>query len=252
MNTLNTLSINTAKLGKKGRKPKYIHSIILQGLNAREIYKEYKQNVKTDAINSSIPTIIEYSKNNTEEQHVTELLPKVKTHIYYNPNDNKTVTMRDYISFSCLPERTDLCCFHDRHQFNSSPIGIPIKYVPKVRDKKIPLDQPETGTNDYFLTYGVTCSFNCALAFIKDHQHEHIYRNSKNLLYSMYYKIYNTSLNVNPAPSWENLKEYGGHLNIEQLREAFCNCKYIITPNIKRPYMVSVGKYIEQSKCGFI
>ncbi len=244
--------------GKRGRKPKYLHTIILDGINAREVYKRYKQHKKEDTqpAQPHFTPIVEYSSKTGEQSttQITELTTKRRpTHVFMDTmKDGKSVTMMDYVNYGCLPERTDLWCGHCRHPFNTSPIGIPIKYIRKKPDKEQDEDDKVSGTNDYFLTYGVFCSFPCCLAFLKEYSHKPMFRNSKSLLYSLYYKLYQTELKVTRAPSWECLKVHGGQLSIEEFRKSFCSCNYIITENIKRPYMVSVGRYIEERRCGFI
>lgn len=232
---------------KRGRKPKYLHIITLDGINARQIYKKYKQGT-TDTTNAiQFTPIIEYSSR-SEPSQVTELSDKQSTsQVFYEKNSDH-VTMIDFVNYGCLPERTDLYCWHCHHPFNTSPIGAPIKYIRKQADK----NDRTAGTNEYFQTMGVYCSFPCCLAFINEHKHVPLYRNSKSLLYSLYFKLYGTKLKIKPAPSWECLKNYGGNLSIEEFRKKFCVCNYIITENIKRPFMVSVGKYIEEQRCGYI
>lgn len=238
---------------KRGRKPKYIHSIIL-GINARDVYKQIKGGSTTSGHVQFTP-IIEYSP--IQPEHETTQLHEIvdnqrPTNVFLEPMDSKTVLMQDYINYGCLPERTDIWCGHCHHPFDTSPIGVPIKYVKKKKDK-IQLDPNKiVGTNDYFLTYGIFCSFPCCLAFIKDNNNKLMFKNSKSLLYSLYYKLYKTEMNIDKAPSWEILKAYGGELSIDDYRKNFCTHNYTITPNIKRPYMVSVGKWVEEKRCGYI
>jgi hypothetical protein len=239
---------------KRGRKPKYVYSIILEGLNGRELYKKYKNTKKNDSnILNNVSPIIEYSSKNNDNTQITELTNKRKPNQLYldTLKDNRKITMIDYINYGCLPERTDLKCYNCHHSFNTSPIGIPIEYIYK-RNDKISENDKITGTNDYFLTYGITCSFPCALTFIKNNKHKSLFKKSKSLLYSLYYKIYNSELKAKKAPSYECLKVYGGHLSIDDYRKNFCSINYIITENIKRPYMVCVGKFIEENRYGFL
>lgn len=244
---------------KRGRKPKYSFTILLSGINARQVYKKFKQpSVESgEALDRVTSCILEYSNKANDESttQVTELSVKRKpTHIFFNPKEGKSITMIDHVNFGCLPERTDIRCFHDHHTFNTSPIGLPIKFIQKKSDKKQASDSHVTGTNEYFLTFGIFCSFACCLGFLKEHEHCSMYRNSKHLLYSLYYKLYQTELNVSPAPSWECLKDYGGDqsFDITEFRKSFCSCNYTITENIKRPFMVAVGKYIEERRCGYL
>ena len=243
---------------KRGRKPKYLHTIVLDSVNAREVYKKYKQSRKDDTVQQPYYTPIgEYPAKNGEtpnNSQVTELSNRKKQ---ANPfldgaKAGKSITMIDYVNYGCLPERTDLWCAHDHHQFSTSPIGIPIRYVAKRVDKLQTIDNKISGTNDYFLTFGIFCSFPCCLAFLEERRGDFFFRNSKSLLYSLYYKLYKTELDVKAAPSWQCLKVHGGSLSIEEFRKSFCSCNYVITENIKRPFMVSVGKYIEEKRCGFL
>jgi hypothetical protein len=243
--------------GKRGRKPKYLHTIILDGINARELYKEYKQ-IKREDINIPLQQhytpIIEYSSKTGEmSTQISDLTQKKQsTNIYLDLNkETKKITLIDYVNYGCMPERTDIWCFHCKHPFNTSPIGIPIKYITRRPDKEQEIGRI-VGTNDYFLTYGIFCSFPCCLAFLKEHNSGQMFRNSKSLLYTLYYKLYGSELKTKAASSWECLKVFGGHLTIEEYRKNFCSCNYVITPNIKRPYMVSVGRYIEENRCGYI
>jgi len=248
------------KTGKRGRKPKYLHTIILHGINARDLYKKYKQFVKEDAENPTqhFTPIIEYSNKSGEQSttQITDLSIKHRSsNLFFDKEKNgKIISMIDYVNYGCLPERTDLRCFHDHHEFNTSPIGLPIKYIPRNPDKNQEEDDKISGTNDHFLTFGVFCSFPCCLGYLKEHPNIPLFRNSKNLLYSLYYKLYKTELNVKAAPSWECLQIYGGKskMTIDEYRKNFCSCNYIITENIKRPFMVAVGKYIEERRCGYI
>jgi hypothetical protein len=236
---------------KRGRKPKYLHTIILNGINARDVYKQYKNSRLDD---SNLTPILEYSSlRNGETTQVTEFNKFRPVNMFYDAqSDSKHITMIDHINYGCLPDRTNLSCFHCRHPFNTSPIGIPIQYIRKKPDNIKSNSKQIEGVNDYFLTYGIVCSFPCCLAFVKEHTHNPLYRQSKSLLFMLYHKIYGTTLKIKAAPSWECLEVYGGNLKIEEFRKSFCSCNYVITPNIKRPFMVSVGRYIEERRCGYI
>jgi hypothetical protein len=251
---------------KRGRKPKYNHILILHNLNAREIYKKFKSgDIGSNSMNLPLIEYSDTSKSNkvnihsefrdtNDNQPVTELTRKTQI-VNLDPLDHKFLTMKDYVSCGCLPERTDICCWHCRGTFTTSPIGIPIKYVPPMIKKNNVGDKSNKNDiciNDYFLTNGVFCSFPCCLAYIKEHSSESLYRNSISLLKSLYYKLYNTEFKINAAPSWQVLKDYGGKLTLEEFRNSFCTSKFIITQNIKRPYMVAVGTFIEEKKLGYI
>lgn len=220
---------------KRGRKPKYLHVITLSGVNAKNIHKRYKQHI-------------------SDGTNCPNIAPKISTkkqNFFYNVEKNdRFIIMKDHIDFGCLPYTTDLRCWHDHHTFTTSPIGIPIKYVPKKN-----IDESTTHdiySNDYFLTVGVVCSFPCLLAYIQNNSDKQLFKQSFALAHLMYRKLYNCDLNIVPASDPMCLKEYGGNVSIEKYREEFCSCTYIITENIKRPYMISVGNWVEEKRCGVL
>ena len=88
---------------------------------------------------------------------------------------------------------------------------------------------------NYYLTDGVFCSFNCVLAFINDNKHDIFYVESTSLLRSIYEKFIGNELEISPrssflgdnlhkitpAPHWRLLRDYGGHMTIEDFRQNF-------------------------------
>lgn len=89
--------------------------------------------------------------------------------------------------------------------------------------------------NEYYLTDSVFCSFNCCKAFILDNHHSNLYEHSNFLLIKMYNEILCVKNNnvplkekkdINPAPHWKLLIEYGGNLTINQFRDMFNKNQY--------------------------
>ena len=235
---------------KRGRKPIYTHILSLN-LNAKEIYSKLRLEPSFNKVefNPQIFTPILTFGDKSPLLSETAIEFKRQPNCFFDTT--RSIIMKDHIDFGCMPNTTDLCCWHDKHTFNTSPIGIPIKYIPKTL--KID-DKVDTGENDYFLTLGVFCSFPCCLAYIKEYSKtgNQDLRNSKALLNNLYYRLYGSELTVNEAPDWRCLKNYGGILTIDDFRRDFCTCNYIITENIKRPYMVAVGNWIEEKRCGLL
>lgn len=159
------------------------------------------------------------------------------------------VTMFDYVNKQIFPSKTNVKCFWCRYNFNTNPIGCPIKFVNsfiekqytsnitkdeyymkeniteskivKIKDSDIPIKINYTKRN-YFLVDGIFCSFNCIEAFINENNHNVIYRESAFLLRSLYKTIYGESPPmITPAPHWRLLKDYGGTMSIQDFREAF-------------------------------
>lgn len=182
------------------------------------------------------------------------------------------ITMYDSISNRQLQKCN---CFWDRHQFDTLPIGCPIKYIPNkiyteyqvpTKDKytitqNIPLIMSDCVTNiddktiiknDYYLVDGCFCSFNCCLAFIEDNINNPLYSNSKYLLMRIFvetFKEFNLDLELLPSPHWRLLKAYGGTMTIDTFRKSVNNYTYIehnYAANI--PKMLSVGNIYEEVK----
>jgi len=245
---------------KRGRKPIYTHVLFLN-LNAKEIYSKLRLEPSFNKVEYSSPMFNPILTFGDKSPLINETSIEFKRQPNCFLENNKFVIMKDHVDYGCMPNTTDLCCWHDKHPFNTSPIGIPIKYIPKTLkiDKADKADKPDkpddkvdTGENDYFLTIGVFCSFPCCLAYIKEYSKtgNQDLKNSKSLLNNLYFKLYDSELTVNEAPDWRCLKEYGGKLTIDEFRRDFCSCNYIITENIKRPYMVAVGNWVEEKRCG--
>lgn len=241
-------------IGKRGRKPKYNHIVLLKGVNARELFKEFKQAKREIQNNAPLSQIVEY---NSHEQEPTQLTDISKGQMESKATldtiqDGTKVIMADIVNYGCLPDRTDIWCRYCNHSFNTSPIGIPIEYSEKKPDKIQLEDGKASGINDFFYTDKIFCSFPCCLRFINDHQHKTEYKFSKALLYAMYYKIYGHELKIEPAGDLDKLTVHGGYLDINEFRDKYCSCNYVITDSIKRPYMVAVGRYTEQTRCGIL
>ena len=114
-------------------------------------------------------------------------------------------------------------CWNCRHTIPHDwhPLGIPIKMLPQA---PIPSFECE----------GVFCSFNCIVSYLNEH-HDYRYKDSSMLLLMMYRKIFAKSTiskafhkitSILPAPSWKLLKEYGGHMTIEEYRKSLQQVDY--------------------------
>lgn len=184
-----------------------------------------------------------------------------------------------------LPGTTQKPCWWCRHKFNTRPIGCPLKYnthktsgVEKERfEEKLKAANLETSTNDFFETEGMFCSFPCCKAFILDQKGSVKYKESLTLLSILFSILFSTDkhpvgifslgrtkkktltiknhpedvneeLDFPAAPSWRLLKDYGGHLTIEEFRSTFGKLEYDLTVNTRRPYMYSSSQYVSEKK----
>lgn len=151
-------------------------------------------------------------------------------------------------------------CYWCKHEIDTDNVlGCPIKFMHNQLVKNIKNDinseiysirENTTETNDnivkslnsknitcefdrknYYIVDGAFCSFNCALAFIRDNCKDKFYANSEMLLYKMYadihaefdLKIDEIPDMINCAPHWRLLKIFGGEMSIEEFRSSFAN-----------------------------
>lgn len=219
----------------------------------------------------------------TLKTKITDITEKDESNFFSFLDESKkdhqcVFTMKHYINQELLPVSTNLHCFWCRHSFNYKPIGCPIEYVPpriaktyhseitkdkyilrenitpqqlkdleKIAHTDINLNvKYELTENDFYLMDGLFCSFNCCLAYIKMNNGNSLYANSEALLNKIYYHIFDkNSQPLIEAPSWRLLKNYGGHITIEDYRKSFYKVEYFNVDNIIYPF--------PKSKCiGFL
>ena len=148
-----------------------------------------------------------------------------------NKKDNKKrgffEIMHEFIHNTNWLDKTDISCWWCCHEFQSVPIGLPIKYD---NNKK------------KFHVKGVFCSFSCMLAYKNDTK----FKYSNHLINFLYTKLTGTFLldvNIVPAPPRCSLKMFGGELNIEDFRNSFKENK--IFKMIEYPMFIC-NDYIEE------
>lgn len=141
-------------------------------------------------------------------------------------------------------------CFWCRNPFDGECIGCPISYTPSkyrvacttdITQERYTVNQDISNhtdkkehieTNDYYTTIGCFCSFNCCVAYIQDNLHEPLLANSHSLLMNIYRKMNPPTpgavydLMLHPAHHWELLKDYGGHMTIDEFRGSFQKVAY--------------------------
>jgi len=172
-----------------------------------------------------------------------------------------SVAMKDLLLGTAPP---NINCFWCRNSFDTTPLGCPIEYVPSKVIKKYfseitkdyytikenidrnsiekfkeMVNNNDKNTritvveNDYYLTDGVFCSFNCCLSWIRDNSTNPMYSTSANLLHQIYYETFDQMTKIQIAPHWRLLKEYGGKMTIEEFRKSYNNTIYKESNTIK-------------------
>ena len=187
--------------------------------------------------------------------------PESRTLYFIDSNkniDKKYITMYDIDSDMILFSKTSIECWNCHNTFETAPIGIPINYVPNPKDEKL-LSRIEsnlkdmnikTDEYDYFETVGVVCSFPCAQSYITNNIHNIKFSKSKTLLTLLYKKIYKKTSIIPHAPDWRLLKKAGGHMTVDQWRDAMGRFEYIETTNMRRPFIYGTSSYIHEKKAG--
>lgn len=217
-------------------------------------------NIETE--NDMPQTIIGDEEN--EETPISDLLHEKSKRCYYFLDKKKQTKywriMYDLTLSGPLPQTTNKNCWWCRSKFQTIPIGCPIKYnnhkdssIEKERfeqkRKAKGVSVPDTGDTDFFETIGIFCSFPCCKAYILEQKNLGKYSESLTLLTLLFKKIF---AGVEPdfpiAPSWKLLKEYGGHLTIQEFRQTFGIFEYVNTVNFRRHYMYNTSEYIEEKK----
>jgi len=135
---------------------------------------------------------------------------------------NEELNVRLFITPNVNPQQPitalkKCCCWYCRHTIPSDwhPLGIPIKHR---------VEQ----SIDTFECEGVFCSFNCVVAYLQEHA-EYRYKDSSVILLMLFRKVmqHHKPLNtIVPSPSWKLLKEYGGHLTVEEYRKCIQHVEY--------------------------
>tara|TARA_B100000073_G_C23741239_1_gene573773 strand:- start:193 stop:972 length:780 start_codon:yes stop_codon:yes gene_type:complete len=221
-------------------------------------------------------------EENTHVQNKTEIndLTSLKTSKYFSYMDeskkihNCNICMLNHLNSNLLESKTNINCFWCRHKFSTIPLGCPTKYISPqfikqyyseiTKDKYIIKEniiknklsqcqdtkskQDILNYNDYYETDGVFCSFNCCLAFINENYKNILYRESKLLLSKIYNELFESEFNIKPSPSWRLLKDYGGHLTIDEFRNDLYKVTYEDTGNIIKnvPKQLPIGHIFEQ------
>jgi hypothetical protein len=167
----------------------------------------------------------------TAEDGDIKIEDDVEDEKYYQEKNRKRgyfELLREFVKNEDWLYKTDVCCWWCCHNFDSVPIGIPMKYD-EMRRK--------------FQVKGVFCSFSCLVAYKNDHVRV---RTDDYLIKFLYNKLTGAFLldsRLEPAPPRCALKMFGGELTIDEFRNSFKENR--IYKMIEYPMFVSKD-YIEE------
>ena len=147
------------------------------------IFIKSEGDIKKINTESSEDKNIEYLENE---------INKLKHELYKLTKNNKIDIIKSNFN-------KDTKCWWCKNSFNSPSIGIPEIYF-----------------ENKFHCSGNFCSYNCAMAYNVD-SGDNVWKRTS-LLNLLYYKTYNKFSKIQAAPDWKTLKEFGGHLTIEEFR----------------------------------
>jgi hypothetical protein len=232
---------------KRGRKPKNFNIIQAKIDNIKEV--DNLINTEEEKIIFHLPITIE-EVNNVEVVDVsvdTDIFIKSEKDIFCSKinikNDSDlTETLKTSISITnqtCannsihkiathnLTFSQNTKCWWCRNCFNTPGLELPEDYY-----------------NETFFCTGNYCSFNCMKKYNLELNDSLTWKRDS-LINLFYFKLYNKYTEINPAPHWITLKEYGGCLTLEEFRNNFIiNSKEYI---VLHPPLISRQMQIEES-----
>jgi len=248
------------------------HYFVLKNIEPVEIDAKYSFYVheRQDDIEFVSATLTASSKTTHQQRtKITDLTQKSNEKNIFSFLDESKKEHNCILTMICnnsrieLPEKTTIHCYWCRHNFETRPLGCPIKYVPNriiknyyseitkdnytlmenISNKQLTENKDSYRSQninminrDYFITDGVFCSFNCCLAFIYDHNNNPLYTYSENLLKQIYIKMFGDNHQpIISAPSWRLLQNYGGSIPIDDFRKNFYKVEYKNIYNVIYP-----------------
>ena len=182
------------------------HQLEKKAKRQRKIkYTFLLKNILPDEIDTLYGILVEHNfqkepKNITKIDNLSIISEKQVTFSYLDESKKQhtyTLSMIDLLGKK-IPTKTNINCYWCRHQFSSHPISCPIKYVPsemiktyfseitrdnyiirenitkkklkRLQNTTFPNCKLDINNNDFYMTDGIFCSFNCCLSFINENK----------------------------------------------------------------------------------
>lgn len=179
------------------------------------IFLKSENQIKNDPLSSS-----EYKEKNN-------LKLSLDSETNYNVNCGSNGIYINKINIHNIEVNQNTKCWWCKNTFETPNITLPEHYY-----------------NGTFYCIGNFCSYNCCKAHNIDLNDNNTWKR-ESLINLMYYMTYNKHKELEPAPSWLILKEFGGFMNINDFRKNFetNNSEYILL----YPPLISRQMQIEES-----
>ncbi len=233
-----------------------VKTILSQYVKNKKKIKEFEDDEKLQLTSVSIE----------DDIPISDILHEKSKRAYYfldtRKDQNKIwPNMIDVTLAGPLPASTTKLCWWDRHPFQTKPVGCPLRHT----SAKLPLlnqvvDTASGGDSrsvkinkkddpkEIYETEGYFCSFPCCKAYIISRKSETKYKESLSLLTMMFMSFYDKIEYIPPAHTWKILKDYGGHLTIQEYRSSIGRLEYEETVNYKRSIVLSNAQYVLEKK----
>jgi hypothetical protein len=236
-------------MSKRSKTSKKIPFAVRFSLSLKDLYSKYE---------------IQFNDKNVTKLDL-EANDKVETLTFFDESRKMHRCMLSKIDFSV---KGVYKCYWDKHEFDTVPIGCPIKYIPSIisrtyfseisKDKFSVKESIVEGqhisdditvdikSNDYYETDGVFCGFGCLLAFVRDPEvkRQPMYKDSEMLTYRMHKQFAGTT-KIAVASHWRVLKAFGGWVEIDEFRGNIQKLEYEFRGKYN-PYFKSTAYAFEE------
>jgi hypothetical protein len=235
---------------KRGRKPKNFTNI----LNKADTETFEKQNSEEEKVILHLPiSIADINENNENNNHDNEdtsmfilsekeekPVQPLKKQLSTDDSDNTESLRTSLLTCSNIQNyninkiityplvfKKNTKCWWCRNHFNTPAVQLPEDYY-----------------NDTFFCIGNFCSYNCMKSYNLELNDNLVFKR-ESLMNYLYFLTYSEEKQINPAPHWLTLDEYGGSLTIDKFRENFVynNKEYMVL----HPPLISRQMQIEES-----
>ncbi len=130
-------------------------------------------------------------------------------------------------------------CHGCHREFNTYPLGVPIKYQNSLKDGKL---------TEMFIVDSIVCSFNCMYLLLES-SHSPVYKNSCFLIPKLYQTIFNEFPNrkILKSPHWKLRKCYGGVLSDEEYSRSLQTIDFndLHRVELLKSYVIQTGRLFD-------